>query len=141
MTRTRNDLNVASLPAGISAGILSAVITTLCASALTAKLLQNQWLDVEKTGYGAMVILFFTAWIGSVVSQSRMKQFKIQVCLFFALTYFVLLLGIKTMFFEGELSGAGETALLIIGGSLLTLFQKRNTQKKKKRRNRKLHNR
>ena len=117
------------------------MITTLCASALTAKMLQCQWLDEEKIGYGAMLILFITAWIGAVVSYNRIKQHKIIISLIFALSYFALLLGITVLFFEGRISGVGETVLLIMGGSFLTVFLKTAAGKKKIRKKQKRYNR
>ena len=141
MTRTRNTQRTTSLPAGIAAGVFTAMITTLCASALTAKMLQYQWLDEEKIGYGAMLILFITAWIGAVVSYSRIKQHKIIISLIFALSYFALLLGITVLFFEGRMSGVGETVLLIMGGSFLTVFLKTTAGKKKIRKKQKRYNR
>ena len=141
MTRTRNTIGTTSLPVGIAAGVLSAMIITICGSALAAKLLENQWLHYDKTGYSAMAVLFLSAWIGTIVSYSRIRQNRIIVCMLFASGYFGLLLGITLMFFEGRLSGVGETAILILGGSFLTVFLKTRTAKVKKRRIQKRYNR
>ena len=141
MTRTRNIQRTTSLPAGIAVGVFTAMITTLCASALTAKMLQYQWLKEEIIAYCAMVILFFTAWIGAAVSYSKIKQHKAMICLIFALSYFALLLGISILFFEGSMSGVGGTVSLIIGGSFLTVFLKTATGKRKIRKKQKRYNR
>lgn len=88
-----------------------------------------------------MVILFFTAWIGAAVSYNKIKQHKAMISLIFALSYFALLLGISILLFEGRMSGVGETALLIIGGSFLTVLLKTTTGKRKIRKKQKRYNR
>lgn len=141
MTRTKRTLKTASMPAGIASGILFALIMTLSSAAITAKMIQLQWMDQEKIGYAVMVILFISAFLGAIISCAKIKENKPIACVIFGLIFFSLLLGTKMLFFEGKLSGVGETMLLILGGSILSVFLKTERKKRKNPRIRKYHNR
>ena len=141
LTGMKKTLKNPSIPGGIVRGVLCAITVILLLSVICAKAVQLQWVEENHIRYMVMVILFLSAWLGAAISYRKIQQQKPMVCLMFALAFFAVLLGTNMLFFDGRLSGAGETGLLVAGGSFLNIFIHSGNKKRKNYRNRKRHNR
>ena len=142
MTVNRKPTGIAvSIPVGVAWGAVAAIGTTLGGAALTAKLIDGQVLDWNHSGYAVLIILLASAWAGALVSAGRIKRQRTIICLASGVVYFMLLLISTALFFGGQYSGVGETALLIFCGSVLGLFTKFGGKTRRNRGKSVYHNR
>ena len=123
MTVNRKPTGTASAgPAGLAAGVISAVAMTLLGALITAKLIDAQIIGWNASGYCVLLILVLSSWMGAVVSAGKIKRQRIAVCAATGVLYFGALLLTTALFFGGQYSGVGETGLLVICGSILGIF-------------------
>ncbi len=124
-----------AMPAGLATGALTAVGVTLAGAAVLAKLIEAGGIAENSSGYGIMMILLAASWLGSVVACRKIKRQLLAVCLMSGAVYFGILMLTTALFFGGRYSGVGETALLIICGSMLAVlweFRGKRTSKRPK---------
>ncbi|MDD5864063.1 MAG: TIGR04086 family membrane protein [Firmicutes bacterium] len=106
-----------SIPGGLAVGALFSIGATLLLTAVLAKLVEGETVQQENIGYGVMVILTVSAFTGALVSFGRIKRQRLLVCGLSGLLYFVILMSMTALFFGGQYSSVGVTALLILLGS------------------------
>lgn len=131
----------AAMPQGLASGVLAAASITIAGAAVTAKLIDSGILSWQRSGYGVMVTLILASWLGAVVSAARIKRQRLAVCAMTGLLYFGTLLLTTALFFGGRYSGVGETALLILCGSMLGVFSNITEKTGRKRRKIRIANR
>ena len=121
-----------SLPVGLAIGAACSLAATLILTAILAKLVE---LPVEKIGYGIMVLLIVSSFAGAMISFGRIKRQRMLVCIVSGVIYFAMLMSITALFFGGQYSAVGTTALLVLAGSgaaaLLGLRQGRGAKRTK----------
>ena len=105
-----------SIPAGIGIGLLVSMIITLAGSALTAYLIHGESISEEGMGYGIILTLLLSAILGAWVSAGRIQRLRMQMCMLSGLCYYLTLLAMTALFFGGQYSGMGVTALMVLGG-------------------------
>lgn len=128
-----------SMGAGIGAGLLFSLITTLLGAAIIAVLLDREVLPWERVGYGIMVLLPIAAAAGTQIACSRIRRQRMAVCLISAAAFWLTLLGATALFFGGQYDGAVVTGGLIIAGSgCVMLLGGRENRAGKRRTGRKL---
>ena len=106
-----------SLPAGLAIGAVCSLAATLVLTAILAKLVEAETLPVEKVGYGIMVLLIVSSFAGAMISFGRIKRQRMLVCIVSGVIYFAILMSITALFFGGQYSAVGTTALLVLAGS------------------------
>ena len=74
-------------------------------------------LKQENIGYGVMLLLLTASYAGAALASAKVKRRKGLVCLLTGVGYFALLLAVTALFFGGQYSAVGVTALLILAGS------------------------
>lgn len=111
-----------SMGAGLAIGGLSGLIITLFGSAILAKLIDANVFSESSIGYGIMVILLLASFLGSLLAYGKIGRQRLLVCMTTGLIQFLLLLSMTALFFGGQYSGVGVTALLILCGSALAAF-------------------
>ena len=77
---------------------------------------------LDHIGYGAMVTLLFSAAMGSLASVIIAKSKRLMIASITAASYYLSLLGINILFFDGKLQGMWETALVVIAGTGLVIL-------------------
>lgn len=102
-----------SMPAGLAFGAGVSIVTTIVAAMLIAWLLSKEVIGQDQIGYGIMVLLAGAAFLGSVCAYAKIKRQRMLVCLASGVIYFAILLSFTALFFGGQYSGVGVTALLI----------------------------
>ena len=123
MTVNRKPTGTASgIPGGLAWGTLASLAMTLAGAGITAKLIDGEILSWDDSGYAVLVILLLSAWLGAIAAAGRIKRQRLLVCIAAGAVYFGMLLLITALFFGGQYSGVGETALLIFCGSMLGVF-------------------
>ena len=142
MTVNRKPTGTASgIPAGLASGVVTAAAVTLGGAAVTAKLIDAQVIGWNASGYGVLIILILASWLGAMVAAQRIKRQRLAVCAATGLLYFGVLLLTTALFFGGQYSGVGETALLIFCGSMLGVFTGYGRKSGRKRQKIRLRNR
>lgn len=136
MTVNRKPTGRASaMPAGLAIGGLSSLVLTLLGASILAKLVEAEMMKESSIGYGVMIMLLLASYLGAMMSFWRIKRQRMVVCLASGAIYFVILLGITALFFGGQYSAVGVTALLVFCGSgvaaLLGLRENRGGNRRK----------
>lgn len=106
-----------SIPEGLTIGGIISLGITLAGTALLATLIDRQIMDMEQVGYGILVMLLIGAFLGALASYRSIRRRRLLVCLASGGVYLGLLLCITALFFGGQYSGVGTTAVLILAGS------------------------
>lgn len=120
--RQKTTGTASSVPGGLACGAQAAVVITLVGAAVTAFLINTEKLAWKNTGYAVIAILILSSWIGAMVTAGRVKRQRLAMCMASGGVYFAILLASTALFFGGQYSGVGETALLVFCGSLVAVF-------------------
>ena len=85
-----------------------------------------------------MVVLLLSASLGSWTASTKIGRLRTQVCLITGGIYFLVLLSITALFFDGLYQGIGVAAILVFVGSgvtaLLGIREKKSRKSKIKKR-------
>ena len=108
-----------SLVGGILWGIGFSYCAMVFMAMILAFLIHMGYFAPEKIGYGVMMILMVSSLIGAVSAQTMIKHRKLLVCLVNGTGYFATLLLTTALFFGGQYEAVGETALLVLCGSVV----------------------
>ena len=123
-----------SMPIGVLAGGACAFAGTMLTSAVLAKLVDMEIIPQDKIGYGIMVLLLLCAFLGANKACRRVKRQYLIVSAISAGFYYSMLLSVTALFFGGQYSGMGVTAVLVLCGSLLAVFLRSGNREGRKRR-------
>lgn len=107
----------ASMPGGLALGGALSLGVTILLAMVTAMLVDNGAMEEKSIGYAALVILLLSSALGSAVAAARIKRQRLVVCIAAGAVYYVLLLSMTALFFGGQYTGMGVTALAVLGGS------------------------
>ena len=105
------------MPAGLAIGGATALVLTILGAMIVAKLVDSEVIEEAAIGYGAAVVLLAASFMSSMAAWSRIKRQRALVCMASGGIYFLMLLAMTALFFGGQYSGVGVTAILIAGGS------------------------
>lgn len=124
-----------SVPKGLLLGALVSVLTTMIAAALVAKLIDVGKIPWECVGYGTMILLFLSAFLGAITANYAIKRQRLIISLMSGIVYFGILLSATALFFGGQFEAVGVTALLVLAGcgsaGLLVFEGKRGGNRRK----------
>ena len=110
-------------------------------TAVTAYLEEKSVIRDTGVGYCAMVTLLLSALLGAMTAAGKIKRQRLVVCMVSGLCYFLMLICMTALFFGGQYSGVGVSALLIAGASAAAAFLKNPGRKSTSVRKRKIKNR
>ena len=130
-----------SMPVGLMTGLVVSLGITVLLAAVSAKLVDMQWVGEKDIGYCAMVILMAAPYGGARIAQKRIKRQRLTVCVISGGLYFLTLLAITALFFGAQYEAVWVTLLLITCGSALTMLTGEGKNRVGKRRNKKRYNR
>ena len=124
----RKNGRAASLPAGILTGALTGLAVSVVGALAAGKMLDLEWIPIASIGYLAMVILLVSAYTASQSAWARVKHKRAAVSLGAGGSYYLMLLAVTALFFGGQYTGMGVTALMVLAGSgssvLIGLYRK-----------------
>ena len=106
-----------SIPIGIGLGTSVCVGITLLGAALTAYLIHKEVLTEENIGFASMVILVIASSLGSWIAINKIQKMRMQMSLLTGACYYLCLIGMTALFFGGQYSGMGMTAMCVLSGS------------------------
>lgn len=106
-----------SVPAGVSAGILLSLAVTVAGAAVCASLISSERIGQDAMEACSVVTVITASVIGALVTAFTVKRMWLQMCLLFGGCYYLLLLGITALLFNGSYTGLGTTALSVLIGT------------------------
>lgn len=106
-----------SIPVGLAVGLGVSLTVTMIMSMLVAYLQSTEMISDSGVGYGAMLTLLLSSAAGAGAAWRKVKHQRLVICAASGLCYFLSLIAITAMFFGGQYSAVGVTALLILGGA------------------------
>lgn len=106
-----------SIPGGLAVGAAISLGLTLLLALLIAKLVDAETLPHSSIGYCVLVLLLVASFSGAAAAQGRVKHRRAMVCMLSGLVYMLLLLSMTALFFGGQYTGVGVTALLVFAGA------------------------
>lgn len=134
MVKQKRTGRASSIPAGLAWGTAFSLVTMILGTGITAKLIESEIMSWNNMGYMILIFLILSAWSAGVISYRKIKRQKMAVCVMSGILLFVILIIMTALFFGGQYSGIGETALLIACGSTLAAItgsgEKRRTRRK-----------
>ena len=107
-----------SMPAGIGIGTVASIGITLLFSLITAWLMDKEMLPENTIGYCAIVTLLCASAAGSGIASSMIKRRRLLMCGISGIVYYLCLICATALFFGGEYTGMGVTALAVLGGCI-----------------------
>lgn len=113
-----------SIPAGLAWGGATSLIMTLVLAAILAWLVIGEKIQQSQMGYGIMAILTASSFLGAKTAFARIQRRRMMVCAGAGCVYLGILLSITALFFGGQYSGVGETAVMILCGCALAFLLK-----------------
>ena len=129
-----------SMVGGISGGLMWSACITAVLAALSAKMVDLEWIGEKDIGYCAMVILITASFAGSNIAWKKIKRQRLLVCVLSGSLYFLVLMGMTALFFGGQYEAVGVTFLLVICGTSLVLLGGERKNRGGKRLKRKVYN-
>jgi putative membrane protein (TIGR04086 family) len=122
------------IPAGIAIGTLISLVISIAGAAVSAWLVSSEKIGEGGTMYAAMIIVALAAAMGAWFSTSMIKRLRLQMCMLSGTCYFLALLAMTALFFEGQYQGIGTIAVVILCGcAVIAFLPTKNGQFKRKR--------
>lgn len=111
--------NQASVPGSIALGTAISMGVSLLGAGLAGYLLNRQTMGEGSIPAAALVITALASALGSWLAAARAKRMRVQVCLLTGLVYFLILLSMTALFFDGRYQGLAVGAGVILAGSAM----------------------
>ena len=112
-----------SVGKAILSGTSTGAATSFLGAAVLAKLLDMEVMKMENVGYGILMIHLLAVFLGVKATLRRAGKAGTWAAAATGASYFLLLLAVNALFFQGEFTGMGVTLLLIAAataGAVLT---------------------
>lgn len=106
----------------IVTGWTTAFATLMIFTAVTAMLIDNNTIKENGTRYATALIVLMSSLAGSLTASGKLSNRNIKSSLMFAGAYWLSLLAVTALLFEGRYNGIAVTLLLILAGSLLPVI-------------------
>ena len=127
-----------TMPGGIAWGASISMGWTWIMAGILGWLVHRELIAQDAIGYGSMAILLSGSMLGAYIGWKKVMRKRFATALCVGVMYLTLLLGMTALFFGGQYQGVGVTALLVIGGSLLTVLMDAGHKTKQRSRYRKI---
>lgn len=95
--------------------VLITVLFSMCA----AWMICNEKIREEYTGYVVMIIILLASFGGSIMACEKSGCKRLTIAVLTGFIYFVVLMSIGILIYDGTLRGVGETMLIVLCGSIL----------------------
>lgn len=118
----QNNGQAMTMPGGILFGAAISFLWTMIAAGFLAWLIHREVVAESSIGYGSMLILLIGSFLGANVGWRKVKSQRLITSLSVGLLYIIMLISLTAFFFGGQYQGMGVTALLVMGGSLLSIL-------------------
>lgn len=137
ITKQSTQLNINKVVKGIGVSLLASLLITIAGAAIGAWLLSSEKIAMENARFITVVFLLLSSIIGALFAVSIINEKRVPVCIISGAAYFLLMLAITALFFEGTYSGVGESGMVIFAGvfavALLGLKGEKRTIKRRRK--------
>lgn len=106
----------------VAVGAAICIATMLAGIATAAALIISGRIPASAQGYCTMVIGVVSSFLGSATALRNAEGKKLILSGLIAGVYFLVLLGLSAVLFEGQYQGVGATGLLILCGAIVGSF-------------------
>ena len=127
--------------AGLGVGVGVSMVLTVLLSAVSAYLQGREVLGESGIGYCVMITLLVSSLLGAMTAAGKIKHMRAVMCMGAGVGYFLILMALTALFFGGQYTGVGVTALVILGGSAAAAFFSKTRKRSTSVRVRKYKNR
>ena len=110
------------IPAGLGLSTLISLVITLAGAALLAYMMTSEKIGEGAMGFSAMMIQAIASVAGAWCAVSVVKRLRLQMCMMAGACYYLTLLAMTALFFEGRYQGMGVSALIILAGCAIVAF-------------------
>ncbi len=111
-----------SVPVCVAVGAISCLAATMLGALLLAYMVGNETVGIGGIGIGSLLILLLSTALGCWLARVLVKEKRLLVCGLTALTFYLVLISITAVFFDGIYTGMGLTSLLILAGAGVSLL-------------------
>lgn len=108
-----------SFPGSIAVGTAVSIAAALIGAAIIAILIESGSISPGAIRYGVMIMLLASSLAGAIAASTCFTSKRMIVCVIASICFFVTLLCVTAMFFDGTFTGIPATALLVIGGGII----------------------
>ena len=129
-----------SVPGGLAAGAAVSAVVTGVGTLTLAWMLNREVVLWEKIGYGILIMVMLSAYLGAKVSYGKIRRQRMMICLMSGVVYFSMLLCVTALFFGGQYEAVGVTGLLVAGGCICAALPGKQRKRAGKRSGRKGYN-
>ena len=125
----------------VMTGICVSLVINIIMSALFAWLISAEYVQENWVGYGAMLTLMLSSDLGALMGVMKAKSKWLLIASLTAAGYYLSLLVMNILFFDGRLQGVWETALVVMAGAGFVILAGLKEGKTRRTRLRKYKNR
>lgn len=127
-----------SVGKAILSGTSTGAATAFLGAAVLAKLLDSEVMKMENAGYGILMIHLIAVFLGVKATLRRAGKWESWAAAATGASYFLLLLAVNALFFQGEFTGMGVTLVLIAAATAAAVLTEGKQKGKRGRRHYKI---
>ena len=107
-----------SVVGGLTVGAVTSVAVTLCCAAVSAAMISTGKIGENVTSYISIGILLLATLIGTLTASAGVQDKKLYTGLAIAAIYFILLLSMTALFFDGQYERITVTSFVLLLGAI-----------------------
>lgn len=121
MKAKQNENSLGSVFGNAIVGAVISMVVTLALTAVGATLVVSEVVAVTRVKYYVILVLLASAMIGTAASAKKSDR-KLYIGLIAGVLYFLLLLSVTAVFFEGQYHGIGVSVITVISGCVAAVL-------------------
>ena len=125
--------NTGSIPMAVLFGVCMSLLVTVLGSGGVSFLIHREVLSETAMIYGVIILLLISSYMGGVTGYRKVNEKRLLVSMLTALIYFLILMIMTAIVFEGKYSGIGVTGMVIFCGAALAALPKKERSREGKR--------
>jgi len=106
----------------VAIGVMVSFAVMLAGAAISAAMILSSRIPVSAEAYCTMAVLLLSSFSGVAVACRNIGKRRLIIGTLIAAVYYILLLGITAIWFEGRYQGVGVTGLVILCGGIVGTF-------------------
>lgn len=125
----RNQSKANSVPITIGVGLVLSLIITVLAAVLIAMMVISERMEPGHIYFGSAATLLLASFIGALYVVLMMGEKKLLFSMVTGGAYFLVLVCVSMLFFDGMIANVWQALILVIGGSFSAGIIKMNSKK------------
>lgn len=125
----RNQSKATSVPITIGVGLVLSLIITVLAAVLIAMMVISERMEPGHIYFGSAATMLLASFIGALYVVLMMGEKKLLFSMVTGGAYFLVLVCVSMLFFDGMIANVWQALILVIGGSFSAGIIKMNSKK------------